>query len=77
MRVEQFTMERDVLNIGDEVKVTEGRLPRAYYYTAEPAAAMSLNIELNHRLRSDHGVVTSKVLHGSTYTIEITFDEEP
>jgi len=75
MRVEKFTMERDVLNVGDVVEVTEGRLPRAYYYTAEPAAAMSMNIEFNKRLKSKKGTVISKELDGSTFWLEISFDE--
>ncbi len=75
MRTEPFTMERNVLEIGQEVEITEGRLPRAWYYTAEPAAAMSANIPLNARISSKKGTVTAKKLEGSTYIIEITFDE--
>ena len=50
MRTEEFTMGRDVLNVGDIVPITEGKLPRAYYYTAEPAAAMSGNFDAQHRI---------------------------
>ncbi|MBO7364750.1 MAG: hypothetical protein J6Z23_05955 [Lachnospiraceae bacterium] len=75
MRTEPFTMERDVLEIGDVVEITEGKLPRAYYYTAEPAAAMSMNFAPSERIVSRQGTVTGKVLNGSTYTVEITFDE--
>lgn len=75
MRTEKFTMERDVLNIGDVVEITEGRLPRSYYYTAEPAAAMSENVELTNRLLSRQGTVTAKVPEGSSYILDITFDE--
>ena len=75
MRTEAFTMERNVLEIGQEVEITEGRLPRAYYYTAEPAAAMSGNIPLTNRIVSKKGTVTRKTLEGSTFTVEITFDE--
>ena len=75
MRTEPFTMERNVLEVGQEVQITEGRLPRAWYYTAEPAAAMSANIPLNRRITSKKGVVTAKRLDGSTYTVDITFDE--
>ena len=59
-------MERNVLNVGDTVAVTEGKLPRAYYYTAEPAAAMSKNFAPNSRIRSDHGTVVKKELEGIT-----------
>ena len=75
MRTEPFTMERNVLEIGQEVEITEGKLPRAYFYTAEPAAAMSANIPFNERILSRTGVVTGKRLEGSTYTVDITFDE--
>ena len=75
MRTEPFTMERNVLNVGDVVAVTEGKLPRAYYYTAEPAAAMSKNFASNERIRSDHGTVVKKDLEGSTYTVWIEFEE--
>ena len=75
MRTEPFTMERNVLEVGQEVEITEGKLPRAYYYTAEPAAAMSANIPFNRRITSTKGVVTAKRLEGSTYIVDITFDE--
>ena len=75
MRTEPFTMERNVLNVGDVVAVTEGKLPRAYYYTAEPAAAMSKNFAPNERIRSARGTVVRKELEGSTYTVWIEFDE--
>ncbi|MBR4769062.1 MAG: hypothetical protein IK088_08810 [Lachnospiraceae bacterium] len=74
-RTEPFTMERDVLNVGDEVEITEGRLPRSFYYTAEPAAAMSRNFTADRRIKSTKGVVTSKAEDGGTFTVEITFDE--
>ncbi|MBR3035837.1 MAG: hypothetical protein IKI54_00895 [Lachnospiraceae bacterium] len=75
MRTEPFTMERNVLNVGDTVAVTEGKLPRAYYYTAEPAAAMSKNFAPNSRILSDHGTVVKKELNGSTYMVWIEFEE--
>ncbi len=75
MRTEPFTMERNVLNVGDTVAITEGKLPRAYYYTAEPAAAMSKNFTPNERIRSKSGTVVKKELEGSTYTVWIEFEE--
>ena len=75
MRTEEFTMERDVLEIGDIVPVTEGKLPRAYYYTAEPAAAMSGNFDAQHRITSSEGKVVSKRHEGSGFIIGIEFDE--
>ena len=75
MRTEPFTMERDVLKVGDVVNITEGKLPRAYYYTAEPAAAMSRNFTADKRIRSKTGIVRRITLQGSTYTVDIEFDE--
>ena len=44
MRVEEFKMERpNLVNVNDTVRITEGVLPSSYYYTAEPAIAMSGN----------------------------------
>ena len=75
MRTEAFTMERDILQVGDEVDVTESRLPRAWYYTAEPAAAMSGNYGPSERIRSARGIIRKKELNGSTWTVWIEFDE--
>lgn len=75
MRIEPFTMERDVLKVGDVVEITEGKLPRSYYYTAEPAAAMSRNFPPDKRIRSKTGTVREITLEGGTYTVEIEFDE--
>ena len=75
MRTEPFTMECNVLNVGDIVPITEGKLPRSYYYMAKPAAAMSKNFAPSNRIRSDHGTVVKKELEGSTYTVWIEFEE--
>ena len=75
MRIEPFTMERDILEVGDEVDVTESRLPRAWYYTAEPAAAMSGNYAVSERIKSQKGIIRKKELNGATWTVYIEFDE--
>ena len=58
MRDELFHMERDVLNIGDKVTITEGELPFSYYYTIVPALAMSKNYKNSERIKSREGTVT-------------------
>ena len=75
MRIEPFTMERDILQVGDEVEVTESKLPRAWYYTAEPAAAMSGNYTVSERIKSQKGIIRRKELNGATWTVYIEFDE--
>ena len=75
MREELFHMERDVLNIGDKVTITEGELPFSYYYTIVPALAMSKNYKNSERIKSREGVVISKDRKGSTYEIYVRFEE--
>jgi len=74
MRQEIFDMERDVLEIGDTVSITEGRLPHAYYYTAEPAAAMSKNFTTPERILSPTGKVIAKEKVGASYLVTIEFE---
>ncbi|MBQ8639686.1 MAG: hypothetical protein IJ468_11010 [Lachnospiraceae bacterium] len=75
MRRELFHMERDVLEVGDEVSIIEGQLPFSYYYTIVPALAMSRNYQNADRIRSRNGKVVSKDRNGSTYEIYVEFEE--
>ena len=77
MRVEEFKMERpNLVNVNDTVRITEGVLPSSYYYTAEPAIAMSGNYAYYERIRSKTGVVKAILEKPQGFYLQIEFDEE-
>ena len=77
MRSMVFKMERPgLLKEGDKITVSEGTLPTSYYYTINPALAMSGNIPLRERMMARDGVVTAVEKNERGYYVTAEFDEE-
>ncbi len=76
-RIEEFKMERPgLVKENDVVPITEGVLPASYYYTAEPAIAMSGNFAYFERIKSKTGIVKAIVEKPQGFYLQILFDEE-
>lgn len=77
MRQMEFKMERTgLLEVGDVLPVTEGKLPNSYYYTLGKAYAMSANYKYNERLQSREGKVVDVRETEKGYFVTVEFDEE-
>ncbi|MCB7306129.1 hypothetical protein NE683_14010 [Bariatricus massiliensis] len=76
MRTMEFKMERNgLIEVGDKAVVTEGVLPNSYYYTIEPAVAMSGNYRTSERLKSKEGIVKEIKETSKGFYIIAEFDE--
>ena len=76
MRRMEFKMERQgLLQIGQKITVTEGLLPSNYYYTIDPALAMSPNIPFRYRLQSKEGTVVNIEENPRGFYVTAEFDE--
>ena len=76
MREMEFKMERPgLLKVGDKITVTEGVLPSNYYYTINPALAMSGNYPFNQRMLAREGVVTDVTQNARGYYVKAVFEE--
>lgn len=77
MRRMEFKMERQgLLQVGQEVEVTESVLPTSYYYTIQPMIAMSKNYMGYERLKSCTGIVREIRETERGYYTDVEFDEE-
>ena len=76
MREMEFKMEREgLLKVGDRITVTEGVLPSSYYYTIDPALAMSGNIPFRERMTAKEGTVVDIQENYRGYYVTVNFEE--
>ena len=76
MRRMEFKMERTgLLEEGDVLPVTEGKLPETYYYTLGNAFAMSANYTFRERLKSTEGKVAEIKETKKGFFVTVEFDE--
>ena len=73
----EFKMERQgLLEVGQEVEVTESSLPTSYYYTIQPMVAMSKNYMGYERLKSTKGIVKEIRVTDRGFYTDVEFDED-
>lgn len=77
MRRMEFKMERPgQVEEGQTVEITEGKLPSSYYYTIEPAVAMSGNYRLAERLLARTGRVVEVKETPRGFFVTCEFEED-
>ncbi len=76
MRKIEFKMERTgLVQEGDVLPVTEGKLPNSYYYTLGNAYAMSANFTYQERIVSKEGIVREIKNTPKGFFVTVEFDE--
>ena len=76
MRREEFKIDRTgLLEIGDVLPITEGKLPNSYYYTLGKAYAMSANYVVSQRIKSREGTVVDVKETPKAKYVTVDFDE--
>ena len=77
MRQMEFKMERlGLVEAGQEVEVSEGKVAAYFYYTIEPAVAMSANFRSWERLQSKKGKVVDVKETPRGFYVVCEFDED-
>ena len=77
MREMEFKMEREgLVEVGQKVEISEGKLPSSYYYTLEPAVAMSANYQIRERLKTRARIVTNIHETKRGFFVIVEFDED-
>lgn len=76
MRQEKFKMERQgLINVGDEVEISEYQSFMNYSYIIEPAVAMSGCYKSRDRLKSKKGVIKDIKENARGFYVIAEFDE--
>lgn len=77
MRQMEFKMERPgLVKPGQEVSIIEGKVAAYFYYTIEPAVAMSANYRSWERLKSKTGRVIDVKETPRGFYVVCEFDED-
>ena len=76
MRQMDFKMDRTgVVEVGQVLPVTEGKLPTSYFYTLGKAYAMSGNYTFRERLKSKEGKVVDIKETPRGFFVTVEFEE--
>ena len=76
MRTMEFKMERTgLVEVGQVLPVTEGKLPTSYFYTLGKAYAMSGNYTFRERLKSKEGKVVDIKETPRGFFVTVEFEE--
>lgn len=75
-RREEFKMERtNLIEVGQVLPISEGKLPTSYYYTLGKAFAMSANFAPNNRIQAKEGRVVDIEETPKGYFVTVEFNE--
>ena len=76
MKTNVFKMERPgLVEVGQEVEVSESITPVNVNYMIEPAVAMSGLFRFTERLKSKKGIVKDIIQNDRGYYVTVEFDE--